>query len=193
MSSTHTSAGPKPPLQFADGFDVLDACHRQTVFTLGKLAALVSRLRVQGPDEQARALAAEVVGHFSTTARQHHEDEERHVFPKLLGSSAPDVVQVVLTLKQDHGWLEENWRELAPQLDAVASGQCWFDLDVLREGVEVFTALSLAHIALEESYIYPQARARLRDGEQWEMGREMAARRRAQRTAGAQAAPRVRA
>lgn len=31
-------------LTLADGFDVLDVCHRQTVIALGKLAALVSQL-----------------------------------------------------------------------------------------------------------------------------------------------------
>ena len=73
--------------------------------------------------------------------------------------------------------------ELSPQVDAVACGLNWYDLDVLREGVDVFTALSRDHITLEESLIYPQARANLHDGERREMGREMAARRRAQRSA----------
>ena len=164
-----------------DGFDVLDACHRQTIFALGKLSALVTRLAVQGPDEGARELANEIVRHFATTARQHHEDEERHVFPKLAASGDAGTVQTVLRLQQDHNWLEEDWRELAPHLDAVASGQTWYDLDLLREGAAVFSALSRDHIALEESLIYPEARARLGSGERHDMGREMAARRRAQR------------
>lgn len=128
-------------------------------------------------------MAAEIVHFFSTTARQHHEDEERHVFPKLMASGDPEIVLAVLRLQQDHGWLQEDWMELSPQLDAVAAGQSWHDLDALREGVEVFIALSHDHIALEESCIYPQARARLRASERREMEREMAARRRAQREA----------
>ena len=63
-----------------DGLDLLDACHRQTLFTLGKLAALVTRLQQLGTDEEARAMAAEIIHHFTGTARHHHEDEERHVF-----------------------------------------------------------------------------------------------------------------
>ena len=127
-------------------------------------------------------MASEIVRFFSTTARQHHEDEERHVFPTLIASGDADVVDAVQRLQQDHRWLQEDWMELSPMLDAVAAGQSWYDLDALREGAEVFTALSHDHIALEESYIYPQARARLRPGERREMGREMAARRRAQRS-----------
>ena len=168
-----------------DGFDVLDVCHRQTVFALGKLAALVSRLAAHGPDEQARELAAEILQHFSVTAREHHEDEERHVFPKLLTSDDPDIVQAVLRLQQDHGWLAEDWMALSPHLDAVACGHSGYDLDVLREGAAVFTALSHDHIALEESIAYPQARVRLHTGDRRAMALEMAARRRSQLELGA--------
>jgi iron-sulfur cluster repair protein YtfE (RIC family) len=180
MNSTYGSSGPHGAAP-DDGFDVLDACHRQTLFTLGKLAALVSRLKSHGADAEARAMAGEIIRFFSTTARQHHEDEERHVFPALLVGGDADVVQAVQRLQQDHRWLHEDWMELSPLLDAVAAGQSWYDLDALHEGAEVFAALSHDHMALEESYIYPQARARLRPGERREMGREMAARRRAQR------------
>lgn len=183
MSSMRDSFDRSEGRAFLDGFDVLDACHRQTLFTLGKLAALITRLKSRGPDAEARAMAAEIVHFFSTMARQHHEDEERHVFPKLMASGDPEIVQAVLRLRQDHGWLHEDWMELSPQLDAVAAGQSWYDIDAMHAGAEVFIALSHDHIALEESCIYPQARARLHTSERREMGREMAARRRPLREA----------
>jgi hemerythrin-like domain-containing protein len=163
----------------ADGFDALDACHRQILFTLGKLAALVARLERFGPDPEARAMAREICEFFSTTARQHHADEERHVFPGLLATADDPTRQAILRLQQDHGWLEEDWLEIEPQLDAVAAGMGWYELQTLKEGVTVFSALSLDHIALEESLVYPQAKAKMLAGERHEMGREMAARRRA--------------
>ena len=181
MSSTHDELVPPDPAAPGDGFDVLDVCHRQTIFTLGKLAALVSALQCRGPDPEARALAAEIVDFFSTTAHDHHEDEERHVFPRLLAGGKPEHVQAVQRLQQDHGWLEEDWRELSPHLDAVAAGQSWYDLDLLREGVDVFIALSHEHIALEESLIYPEARKQSHVSGRVEMGREMSARRRARK------------
>ncbi|MBA2723187.1 MAG: hemerythrin domain-containing protein [Methylibium sp.] len=164
-----------------DGFDVLDVCHRQTVLTLGKLAALISSLVRTGPDPDSRALANEIIRHFSTTARLHHEDEERHLFPRLLRDGDAATTQTVQRLQQDHAWLEQDWKEILPHLDAVASGQSWYDLDFLREAAAVFTALSHDHIALEESFIYPHARSRMGDGERRDMGREMAARRRPER------------
>lgn len=187
--STDKVEAPAP----TDGFEVLDACHRQMLVTLGQLSALVTSLDGPGPDAQTRAMAAEVVHFFSTTARQHHEDEELHVFPTMLAGSDPEVVQAVLRLQQDHRWLEQDWLEISPLLDAVAAGQSWYDLAALREGVEIFLALSHEHIELEESLIYPQARAQVRADERREMGREMSARRRAEREAKEnQAAPKLR-
>lgn len=176
-------AGPVCAPTLLDGFDVLDACHRQTLFMLGKLAALVTRLTKIDADTEAREMAAEIVKFFSTTARHHHEDEERHVFPQLAAYGDAETVQAILRLQRDHDWIEEDWMELSPQLDAVACGLCWYDVDVLREGSEIFIALMHDHIALEESFIYPKARAHKRIGERRQMGREMAARRRAGREA----------
>jgi len=165
-----------------DGLDLLDACHVQTALALGKLAALMPRLREHGADPVARALAREVVDFFTTTSRPHHQDEEQRIFPALMAGDDAGIVQAVLRLQQDHAWLEEDWFELAPQLDALAGGQNWFDIDILCDGVAIFVALSLDHMALEESLIYPAARARLAS-ERREAGRKMAARKRAAKPA----------
>lgn len=166
-----------------DGFEVLDSCHRQMLATLDTLAALVERLDAHGPDDAARAMAGEVLAFFSTTARQHHEDEERHVFPKVLASNDPEMVQATLRLQQDHDWIEEDWMELSAHLEALAAGQSWWDPALLREGSEVFIALLHDHVALEEGCVYPEARARMQLTERQTMGREMAARHRAKRAA----------
>ncbi|HEX6244333.1 MAG TPA: hemerythrin domain-containing protein [Polyangiales bacterium] len=166
-----------------DGFEVLDSCHRQMLATLETLARLVKHLDALGADDAARAMAGEVLQFFSTTARQHHEDEERHVFPKALASGDAQVVQAALRLQQDHNWIEEDWMELSAHLEALAAGQAWWDPELLREGSDVFIALLHDHVALEEACIYPEARARMQLAERQTMGREMAARRRARRAA----------
>jgi hemerythrin-like domain-containing protein len=168
----------------SDGFDALDVCYRKTLVALGRLAGLVARLTKIGADEEAQVLAREVAEHFSCTAREHHQDEERQVFPKLMSSGGAETVQAMLRLQQDHGWLEESWLELSPYLDAVASGQSWYGLDMLREGAEVFIAFSHDHIALEKPLIYPQARKPMAAGERRDMGREMASQSRSLRTSG---------
>jgi len=168
-----------------DGFEVLDACHQRILFTLEMLEVLLVRLEVHGSNDAARAMASEIVEVLSTVAPQHHEDEERHLFPSLLANGDERLVQNVLRLQQDHHWMDVDWRELRPLLAAVANGQSGFDLDQLREESQIFIALSRDHIVLEETVIYPEARERMDEAERRTMGRQMATRRKSQGTADA--------
>ncbi|MBI5258620.1 MAG: hemerythrin domain-containing protein [Burkholderiales bacterium] len=147
-----------PPLP---QIDALDRTHKQVMDHLAEMRVLIDKLDQAGVDPAARAMATDICRFFSAHARQHHADEERLVFPALLRSSDESLVQHVLRLQQDHGWLEEDWLELELQLQAVAAGYSWYDLDSLRHAVSVFTALYHEHIALEESLVYPAARRRL--------------------------------
>lgn len=147
-------------LAAAHEFEVLDRTHADVLLHLRKLEALIARLGESGADDRAREMAAAVRDFFDETARRHHADEERFVFPPLLASSDADLVQQVQRLQQDHGWLEEDWNELQPQLDALACGVGTFDPALLLEAVAVFSSLYLDHIALEESLIYPEAKRR---------------------------------
>ncbi len=162
-------------------FSVLDHCHRQTLAALDRLDDVIAGVEAGILTARTREIAADIVRHFSVTVRQHHEDEERHVFPALSSSSSPDVIQAVATLIQDHAWLNEDWMEICPYIDAAASGRFGYDPALLREGAATFAALSRDHIALEESLVYPESRARLSAGVTFQPGREMAARRRAER------------
>lgn len=138
--------------------DALDKTHRQVMVVLAELHQLIEHLGRDGVDTQARKMAQDICKFFSGSARQHHADEERIVFPSLLKSPDASLVQHVLRLQQDHGWLEEDWLEIEPQLQAVAEGYSWYDLDTLRAALPIFEQLYREHIALEESLIYPEAR-----------------------------------
>ncbi len=141
--------------------DRLDQTHRQVLETLAVLNGLIARLVDQGIDAQVREDARAICTFFQESARKHHADEEALVFPALLRKNDAELTQHVLRLQQDHGWLEEDWLELQPQLSAVAEGYSWYEPESLRQGVEVFEALYRDHIALEESLIYPVARREL--------------------------------
>jgi hemerythrin-like domain-containing protein len=166
-----------------DGFVVLDACHRRMLAAVGALEELVAAIERGYPSDADRAHASSIAEFFSTTARRHHEDEERHVFPALLAGTDEAGRDAALRLQQDHGWIEEDWLELEPHVQAIATGYGHCDADVLRQGVAVFAALLREHIALEESLAYPQARSQLGAAGRRTMGREMAARRSAERAA----------
>jgi hemerythrin-like domain-containing protein len=139
---------------------MLDATHREVMRTLERLQELVDELDAQGVNEHTRAIAAGICEFFDGSARAHHAAEEQVVFPNLLSSGDATLVQHVLRLQQDHGWLEEDWLELQPQLRAVVEGFAWYDPDFLRAAIPVFTELYRDHIALEETIVYPESRRR---------------------------------
>lgn len=160
-------------------FDVLDACHQQMMTALQKLQDLVSHLQeTRGVDAQAQEMARAIFHFFMDTARQHHIDEEKHVFPAMLRSGDDDLIRHTLRLQQDHGWIEEDWLELAPQIESIAAGYNWYNIDQLTLAVPVFVQLYQDHLALEESLIYPEAKARIAEWDLQGIGREMAQRRR---------------
>jgi hemerythrin-like domain-containing protein len=140
-------------------FTALDAVHRRIADHLDRLDRLIEHLDRIGVDAHARTEARAIESFLSQTAAQHHHDEETQVFPGLLSSADAELVASVRMLQQDHGWIEEDWLEMAPQLRAIASGYSWYDPAELRHAVQVFGELCREHIALEESVIYPQARA----------------------------------
>jgi hemerythrin-like domain-containing protein len=147
------------PNRAGANFTALDACHQQIAAHLDRLDALVEHLVSQGVDAHAQAEARSIESFFTETSQRHHLDEESNVFPQLLTSADEALVATVRLLQQDHGWIEEDWLAIAPQLRAIAAGYSWYDPDELRHGIGVFLELCREHIQLEESIIYPQAKA----------------------------------
>lgn len=148
----------RPSVALIDPLAALDKTHREVMVQLQHLRELLDRIEGQGADAQTRALAGEICEFFAGHARQHHQHEEERVFPLLLETGDAELVQQVRRLQQDHGWLEEDWLELGPQLATLAAGYSGFDIDLMRQGVQVFHDLYLEHISLEEAVVYPAAR-----------------------------------
>lgn len=166
MSAT-TTRSPRPPrptrpaVAPQHSFEALDATHREVMQMLERLQQLVEQVDRQGVDASARETATDICEFFDQTARAHHEAEDQFVFPRLLSSGDASLVQHVQRLQQDHGWLEEDWRELRPQLSTLAEGCNGYDLDFLRAAIPIYTDLYRDHIALEETIVYPESRRRM--------------------------------
>ncbi|MBP9147447.1 MAG: hemerythrin domain-containing protein [Rhodoferax sp.] len=146
------------PVVPSDRFQALDTCHQQIQKNLDVLTALLPQLEAGADDLAFRKQIESIEAFFSSTSRQHHAEEEKSIFPPLLASDNTELVHAVRTLQQDHGWIEQNWLELAPMLRAIAQGEDWVDPAELQHHVEVFLALCQDHIALEETLIYPEAK-----------------------------------
>ena len=142
-------------------FEALDACHLQIQQQLCNLADMVNELSLHGVTPAVVAQASAIERFFSGTSRAHHREEEIHVFPELLASGSERLVTAVRQLMQDHGWIEENWLILGPQLSALGNGFGWAHEGELGQQAQIFMDLCNDHIALEEALIYPESRERL--------------------------------
>jgi hemerythrin-like domain-containing protein len=146
--------------------DRVDATHAQMRYWLGELQALVNHMEDRGWDTWARDHARSVIDFFSNTARQHHADVDRQVCPLVQGRGDDFLDSHIDRLRQDQGWLEENWREVHAQLQPVAEGFGGYDIDMLRHASDVYAALLLEHLALEQGTVFPAARASASDLQQ---------------------------
>jgi hemerythrin-like domain-containing protein len=164
-----------PAAGFDEPFEMLDACHDRVRRMLALLGRLTAHMAAHGSDERAREAAADVMRYFDQAGPEHHEDEERHLFPLLATAADPATRALVQRLQNEHLEMERQWRHLRTDLRAVRAGQPW--PAGADERAAAFVTLYAAHVAAEDSHAYPEARARASPEQQREMGREMATRR----------------
>ena len=136
----------------------LDAYHAQVRGHLDRLAVLATRVENEQLDAETRAEACAIEAFFSGSMQDHHRLEEASVLQTLLDSGDAELVTAAHTLQQDHGWIEQNWIEVGPQLRAIAQGNHWIDPAEFMHGAEVFLELCYGHTALEETLIPAQSR-----------------------------------
>ncbi|MHB1061663.1 MAG: hemerythrin domain-containing protein [Thiobacillus sp.] len=162
----------------APGFDrplaVLEACHGRIAKQCDTLDKLLAYLPMHGADAQAQQAARAVLAHFDTAAVQHHDDEERNLFPLLEQASAPGACDLVEALTLEHDELALLWRRLRVELLQIGSGAA-SALDAAL--TQRFIALNRSHLEFENTHVLPLARQVLGAAEIERLGRAMAARR----------------
>ena len=167
---------PGPGAGFDHPFEMLAACHERVRRMLALLQRLGEHLRSHGNDGQARQAAADVLRYFEQAAPAHHEDEERHVFPRLLREGDAAQRAVVERLQADHRAMAAQWPLVRAVLERVAAGGPAPDA-AEAAACDTFAALYVAHLPAEDEVVFPAARARMDAAAQQAMGEEMAQRR----------------
>jgi hemerythrin-like domain-containing protein len=186
MARMSRSAAPFPGLHspaagFDQPFEMLSACHDRVRRSLALLQRLVAHVDVHGADGPARDAAADVLRYFHRAAPAHHEDEERHVIPRLQASADPKAQAAARQLLAGHEAIRQRWAALQPLLQSLAEGALP-GREALHSAAQAFVAVHDDHLRLEDEYAFPSTEAQLRaQGEEAlrAMGEEMAARRRA--------------
>ena len=146
---------PVPAADPAGVMGLFDNSHQQIAAMLQRLTQLANDLAEQGTTLPLRTEARAVRDWLGREAREHHLDEERHIFPPLLASGDEELMHVTRLLQQDHGWLEENWLSIQPELPAAVEGFTSFNAASLQETSRLFCQLYADHMLLEESVAYP--------------------------------------
>lgn len=169
-----------PSASFEQPFEMLHACHERVQRTLALLGRALAHVNANGHDAQSRAAVGDVLRYFDLAAPNHHEDEERHIFPALQDHPDELVRQAVAQLKDDHVHMHEMWQRLRPVLlcwrdDEAAPAPSEDECGLIARFVDAYSR----HIPLEECLAYPAAQQRLDEQAIRAIGQEMAARRQA--------------
>ena len=96
--------------------EILEACHGRIEAQLQTLERLLDYLPQQGADEQARQAARNILRYFDLAGPNHHEDEERNLFPTLIARAGTEETHAVQSLVQD---LLSDHVRMAAALDVV--------------------------------------------------------------------------
>jgi hemerythrin-like domain-containing protein len=171
-----------PAASFDEPMAMLSACHDRMRRSLDLLGRICTRLEAGPVDAAVHAAAADVLRYFDQAAPHHHEDEEQHVFPRLLAGTQDAAVRAaVLQLQEDHLWMEGHWRRLRTPLAALATGHEEGFGPEQVEAARTFVAVYGKHLQTEDTVVFPAVAALLDARAMHDMGEEMASRRGAQR------------
>jgi hemerythrin-like domain-containing protein len=164
--------------ELAPGFDqpldVLEACHRRIAWQCDTLEKLLAHHAVHDSDTQAWQAARAILNYFDTAAVQHHDDEERNLFPLLEQAEAAGACDLVELLTHEHDELALLWRTLRPALAEIAAGH---SVRLDEPTARRFIALNRSHLDFENTHVLPLARRTLGTADLQRLGSAMAARR----------------
>ncbi|HEY1128621.1 MAG TPA: hemerythrin domain-containing protein [Roseateles sp.] len=162
-----------PAVGFDQPFDMLLACHERVQRSLDLLLRLQAHAATQGADAQARDAARDVLRYFDLAGPKHHEDEERHVLPRLRAAGRTALAD---RLAADHAEMGRQWAVLRTALEALRDGH---GPGPDAAACQAYADLYAGHMAAEEGEAFPTAAHQLDPATLAAMGAEMASRRRA--------------
>ncbi|HLG97806.1 MAG TPA: hemerythrin domain-containing protein [Bryobacteraceae bacterium] len=173
--------GAKPEATFADPIGMLKDCHRRIERFLNVLAQL-SPAAGRPLDPAQRASFETALQYFREAAPKHTADEEDSLFPRLRAKQSTGVQSAFATLDSLH---HDHARADALHAEVDRLGRAWLAQGTLppadsarfSELIAELVELYRAHIAVEETDLFPVAAAALETPERQAMGAEMAARR----------------
>src|ERR1700682_4875758 len=175
------NARPSPfdAVGFDDPLEMLLACHRRIEKQLDTLKRLRAQVQARGVDAEASAAAQAVLRYFLKAAVNHHEDEEKDLFP-LLEQRITDPGERARfgifrdEVERDHREIEASWARLRRPLEGIGEG---LTRTLAPDDVQAFVSAYSRHILAEEAALMEFFNRWLDAGDRMALGRSMSVRR----------------
>ena len=167
-----------PASDFSDGLAVIRAYHDSLLTQGRRLLELVSKIETHGIDPERANRLAELYAYYQRANILHHQDEERALFPAVVGRDLL-VDGMIERLGLDHEEIEEAWRVLEIDLKAMLAGHP--APPQLGEKTARFEKLQREHLLRENEDFLPRLEGQLSRERREHIGRTMAAMRRRHR------------
>lgn len=182
MPPVFVNLGAPRESSFAQPLGLLSDCHRRIESFLTDMRRVAAERHGGTLSDEDRDRLSRAVHYFTVAAPRHTADEEESLFPRLRSANneqARRAIDELNRLEADHD------RADACHAEANALADRWLTegtLDAagterLMELLETLAAIYAAHIAVEDSQVFPAAGQALDAGQLEAIGREMAARR----------------
>jgi hemerythrin-like domain-containing protein len=137
----------------------LELQHRRLERDVAALERLAAHVAQRGADRLAQSEAQALAECFNGVAAQHHEHEDRTLFPLLRQRAAAagrtEVAAAIEELEREHGAMDGLWRRLRAALLDIAATK---ETRLPAEEVERFAWLYRRHMEREDLLILPFAR-----------------------------------
>ncbi len=148
------SATPHHPIDTDAPLTNFSHCHAGILRHLNDFSGLPALLE---PAQRLRQVAERFVEFFRDAVFEHHQEEERELFPAVLASAekGPErerVQQMVDQLTREHRDVEAQWKRLEPLVKKLAKGQ---PADVNPQDISKLVAQYQAHARYEEEEFLP--------------------------------------
>lgn len=160
-------------------FELLESCHEKIIHFSSILLKLCTALKQQGWSEELVATAHNITHYFNIASPEHHFDEELHLFPAIIALNAKsedqqsrDLILLINRMIKEHVESDALWEKINHLLNNKSE-----DFKQLETLSIEFEKTMCEHAAIENSIIFPFAKAHISAAEFKKMGIEIAARR----------------
>lgn len=145
---------PDTTVNTAEPLNNFSDCHAGILRQLDSFGELPALLE---PARRAREVAEGIVKFFRVAAFEHHQEEERELFPVVLqhaekGAEREVVQQMIDALTREHRDIEKQWNALEPGLKKLAKGQ---PADIDPQAIASLVDQYKAHARFEELEFLP--------------------------------------